>query len=79
MQLICLCYWKLVDSRFIDKKETLELLDENYKKIAVTNLKINIDLNRITENQVKDIISKDAIINNIDKIIWYLYNERVVS
>ena len=79
MQLICLCYWKLVDSRFIEKKETLELLDENYKKIAVTNLKINIDLNRITENQVKDIISKDAIINNIDKIIWYLYNERVVS
>ena len=79
MQIICLCYWKLVDSRFIDKKETLELLDENYKKIAVTNLKINIDLNKITENQVKDIISKDAIINNIDDIVWYLYNERVVS
>lgn len=79
MKLIYLCYIKLTDNRFIDKKETLELLNEDYRKIAYTNLKINIDLKTITDNEVKDIISKDKVIENIDDVIWYLYNSSYIG
>lgn len=74
MKLIYLCYSKLEPNRIIEKKATLELLDESYKKIAFTNLKINIDLKMITETEVKDIINNDKIIDNIDDAIWYLCN-----
>ena len=74
MKLIYLCYCKLESNRIIDKRETLNLLDESYKKIAFTNFKINIDLKTITEKEVKDIIDNDKIIDNIDDVIWYLYN-----
>ena len=74
MKLIYLCYCKLESNRIIDKRETLNLLDESYKKIAFTNLKINIDLKTLTEKEVKDIIDNDKIIDNIDDVIWYLYN-----
>ena len=74
MKLIYLCYCKLESNRIIDRRETLNLLDESYKKIAFTNLKINIDLKTITEKKVKDIIDNDKIIDNIDDVIWYLYN-----
>ena len=76
MKLIYLCYCNLESNRTIDKRETLDLLDESYKKISFTNLKINIDLKIITEEKVKDIINKDKIIDNIDEVIWYLYNGR---
>ena len=58
----------------VGERETLNLLDKSYKKIAFTNLKINIDLKTITEKEVKDIIDNDKIIDNIDDVIWYLYN-----
>lgn len=74
MKLIYLCYCNLESNRTIDKRETLDLLDESYKKITFTNFKINIDLQIITEKQVKDIINSDKIIDNIDDVIWYLYN-----
>ena len=76
MKLIYLCYCKLESNRIIDKRETLNLLDESYKKIAFTNLKINIDLKTITEKEVKDIINSDKIIDKIDDVLWYLYNGR---
>ena len=74
MKLIYLCYCKLEANRIIDKKETLELLDENFKKIAITNLKINIDLKILTETEVRDIIKNNKILDNIDDVIWYLYD-----
>lgn len=75
MKLIYLCYTKLQDNRFIDKRETLELLSEDYRKIAYTNLKINLDLKTITEKEVKEIIDKNNVIENINEVIWYLYND----
>ena len=74
MKLIYLCYCELEPNRTIDKRETLNLLDESYKKIAFTNIKINIDLKIINEKEVKDIIDNDKIIDNVDDVIWYLYN-----
>lgn len=69
MKLIYLCYCKLESNRIIDKRETLDLLDENYKKVAYTNLKIDIDLKTITEKEMKNIINNDKIVENIDDVI----------
>ena len=44
LKLLCLCYKELDSNRFLDKKETLELMDDNFRKIAVTNLKIKIEI-----------------------------------
>ena len=79
MKLIYLCYTKLQDNRFIDKRETLELLNEDYKKIAYTNLKVNIDLKTITEKEVKEIIDKNNVIENINEVILYLYNSSYIG
>ena len=42
LKLLCLCYKQLEDNRFLDKKETLEIMDDNFRKIAVTNFKISV-------------------------------------
>ncbi len=77
LKLLCLCYKQLDDNRFLDKKETMELMDDNFRKIVATNLKINIDLNVFTEKEVKNIIKKDKIIENIDDVLWYLYDGEI--
>lgn len=76
LKLLCLCCKQLEDNRFLDKKETLELMDDNYRKIVATNLKIRIDLKVLTVAEVEDIINNDKIIDNIDNAIWYLCNGR---
>ncbi len=43
LKLLCLCYKELENNRVLDKKETLELMDDDFRKIAVTNLKINME------------------------------------
>ena len=48
-------------------------MDDNFRKIVKTNLKININLKILTEAEVEDIIKNDKIKSNINNIIWYLY------
>ena len=74
LKLLCLCYKQLDSNRFLDKKETLELMDDNFRKIAVTNLKIKVDLKTITEEEIQGLISSDKMLDNIDDAIWYLTN-----
>ena len=74
IKLIYLCYVKLKDNTAIDKRKIFELLNEEYKKIAYTNLKFNIDLKIITKQEIEDIIGKGTIVQNINEVIWYLYN-----
>ncbi len=74
LKLLCLCYKQLDSNRFLDKKETLELMDDNFRKIAVTNLKINVDLKTITEEEIQELISNDKVLDNIDDVIWFLTN-----
>ena len=78
LKLLCLCYKQLESNRFLDKKETLELMDDNFRKIAVTNLKINVDLKTITEEEIQELISNDKVLDNIDDAIWYLTNRLYV-
>lgn len=73
-KLLCLCYRQLNKHEPV-KKETLELLDNNFKKAAVTNLKIVVDLDKITETEIDDIVNNDKVADNIDEILWYLINK----
>ena len=74
LKLLCLCYKQLDNNRFLDKKDTLELMDDNFRKIAVTNLKLKVDLKTITEEEIQELISNDKVLDNIDDAIWYLSN-----
>lgn len=72
LKLLCLCYKQLESNRFSDKKETLELMDDNFRKIAVTNLKINIEFKELSENEIQKIVDNDIVNENIDKVIEHL-------
>lgn len=72
LKLLCLCYKQLEENRFLDKRETLDLMDDNFKKIAVTNLKINVEFKKISEDEINAIVESSKVIENIDKAIEYL-------
>lgn len=74
LKLLCLCDKQLNINRFLDKNETLELMDDNFRKIAITNLKINVDLKTITDEEIQRLIRNDKVLDNIDNVIWYLTN-----
>ena len=72
LKLLCLCYKQLEDNRFLDKMETLELMNENFRKIAVTNLKISVEFKELSEDEIKTIVENDKVVENIDKAIEHL-------
>lgn len=72
LKLLCLCYKQLEENRFLNKRETLDLMDDNFKKIAVTNLKINVEFKKISEDEINAIVESGKVIENIDKAIEYL-------
>ena len=72
LKLLCLCYKQLEDNRFLDKRETLELMNENFRKIAVTNLKISVEFKELSEDEIKTIVENDKVVENIDKAIEHL-------
>ena len=52
LKLLCLCYKELDNNRFLDKKETLELMDDNFRKITVTNLKISVEFKELSKRRM---------------------------
>ena len=72
LKLLCLCYKQLEDNRFLDKNETLELMDETFRKIAVTNLKISVEFKKLSEDEIKTIVENGKVVENIDKVIEHL-------
>lgn len=74
MSLIYLCYRLLGNGRVKDKNEIAKLLNEDYKKVIYTNMKIKVNLKVISEDEIFNIINKGKIIDNINDIIWYIYN-----
>lgn len=69
LKLLCLCYKQLEDNRFIDKKETMELMDDNFRKIVETNLKISVEFKELSEDEINTIVESNKVIENIDKVI----------
>lgn len=72
LKLLCLCYKELDNNRFLDKKETLELMDDNFRKITVTNLKISVEFKELSKSEIQEIVDNDKLIENIDKVIQHL-------
>ncbi len=72
LKLLCLCYKELDNNRFLDKKETLELMDDNFRKITVTNLKISVEFKELSKSEIQKIVDNDKLIENIDKVIQHL-------
>lgn len=72
LKLLCLCYKQLDNNRFLDKKETLELMDDNFRKITVTNLKISVEFKELSKSEIQEIVDNDKLIENIDKVIQHL-------
>ena len=72
MKIIYLCYIKLNDRRVLDKEETLELLNEDYKKAILTNPKVNIGMHELSEQEIQKIMDNRKVIENIDDVLWYL-------
>jgi len=65
MQLICR-YYEDMKIDFTDNREKLlNIIDEDYKKLILTNAKIKVYKSVITEN--------------IDNVIWYLYSKMVIQ
>ena len=69
LKLLCLCYKRLDENRVLDKKETLELMDEDCKKIIATNLKINVEFKELPKNEIQEIVEKNKVVENIDKVL----------
>ena len=76
LKLLCLCYKQLENNKVIDKRKTLELMDDNFKKIAITNLKINVNFNKLSEDEVNEMVENDKIIENINRAIEHLLAEK---
>lgn len=56
--------------------QVLEFLDDDYKKAAYTNMKIDVNFKLITIDEAVSILNEDSLKENIDKILWYLSNRK---
>ena len=75
LKLLCLCYRQLEDNKFLDKRETLELMDDNFRKIIITNLKISVDFKELSEDEIQKIVDSNEVIENIDRVIEHLLSK----
>lgn len=76
VKLVCLCYENLSYNKKMCEKEILELMNDDFKKIVTTNLKVNIELKILYNSDISEIIKSNKIKENINEIIWYLYNAK---
>ena len=72
LKLLCLCYKQLSDDRILDKENTLKLMNDNFRKIAETNLKFEVDFKVPTEKEIRKLINNEKVVDNIDEAIWFL-------
>ena len=79
LKLLCLCYREMSDNRFMDKKEILNIMDDNFKKITETNLKIVVEFKSLSEDEINAIVDNDKVIENIDKALEHLINGNITG
>ena len=73
MKLIILIYRSLQNNEDKIKEQLLNLLSDDYKKVVYSKMNITVDLDAINQNEIKQILKNDKVRENINKIIWYLY------
>ena len=79
LKILYLCYRQLGESSVSERRETLELMDDDFKKIITTNLKISVDFKRLSQNEIQEIVEKDKVVENIDKVIENLIRENNIG
>ena len=47
-------------------------MDDSFKKIVITNLKISVEFKELSEDEINTIVESDKVIENIDKVIEHL-------
>ena len=72
MKLIVKLYNSLEDREIVSKRQLRDLLNDDYKKILYTGMKIDVDFDMLNEDEVKEILKKDKVEENIDKVLGYL-------
>jgi len=72
LSLLCLCYKQLDDKNFLEKREILQLMDDDFRKAAVTNLKIKVIFKELSENEIQRIIDNGIANENVDIVIEHL-------
>ena len=70
LKLLNACYAELVGNK--EKEATIALMDEKYKKVALTNMKVSLELKGLSEQEVEKILEKDKVNQNIDEVLEYL-------
>lgn len=69
MQLLCECY-KLTQEDTIYK-----MLSDKYKQLADTKSDVNVDIKELSDTDIKYIVEANSIKENLNEILWYLYNK----
>jgi hypothetical protein len=69
MQLLCECY-KLTQDDTIYK-----MLSDKYKQLADTKSDVNVDIKELSDTDIKYIVEANSIKENLNEILWYLYNK----
>ena len=70
LKLLNACYSELKNDK--EKEDTIELMDEKYRKIALTDMKVPLEIKGISELEAEKILEKDSVEKNIDEVLEYL-------
>ena len=70
LKLLNACYGELKNDK--EREDTINLMDEKYKKIALTDMRVPVELRGLSELEAEKIIEKDKVEKNIDKVLGYL-------
>ena len=76
MELIVMLYNSLSSNDNVIKKQLFDLLDNDYKKIVLTGMKLNVEIYKVHDDDIKKILEEDKVEENIDKVICFLCEER---
>lgn len=76
MKLIVKLYNSLEDREIVSKRQLCDLLTDDYKKVVYSGMNIDVDLDMVNEEEVNEILEKDRVEKNIDKVLWYLCEKK---
>lgn len=75
-KLLVKCYYELLESSEKDNAEKfLKLLSDSSRKIILTNMKVNVDLEKISRVKFDEIVKDGKVVENIDVALWYIIEE----